>query len=82
MSLGGALVPAALWSAQIVALAVGPGLAWPPELWAGVIGLTVLVAATLGAVVGWTPTAGPTVIRERVVEVSRPAASAGTVLDG
>lgn len=70
MSLVGALVPAALWSAQIVALAAGPGLAWPPELWAGVIGLTVLVAAALGAVVGWTPA------RDRVVAVSLPTASA------
>lgn len=53
LSVLAATVPALLWSGQLLALALVAGLAWPPELWAGVVGLTVLAAAALGAVVGW-----------------------------
>lgn len=43
-----ALLPAALWPLQLLALAVTDGVLWPVELWAGVVLLTTGVAALLG----------------------------------
>lgn len=50
-----AAVPALLWPAQLAAVALTDGVSWPPELWAGVVGLSVLAAAAIGAVAGWSP---------------------------
>ena len=50
-----ATVPALLWPAQLVAVAITEGVRWPVELRSGVVGLSVLVAVALGVVVGWTP---------------------------
>lgn len=49
-----ATVPAVIWPAQLLALAVTDGVGWPIELWSGVVLLSVLVAATLGVVTGWS----------------------------
>ena len=35
-------VPLALWGAWMVAYAAAYGIAWPPELWAGVLGMASL----------------------------------------
>jgi hypothetical protein len=59
-----AVVPALIWPAQLVAVVITEGLRWPVELWSGVVGLSVLVAVAVAAVVGWTP-------RSRVVEQGR-----------
>ncbi len=53
-----ATVPLLLWPAQLVALAITEGVRWPVELWSGVVGLSALVAAALGVVVGWIPDRG------------------------
>jgi hypothetical protein len=37
-----ALVPLALWGAWLAAYALAYGIAWPPELWAGVLGMACL----------------------------------------
>lgn len=52
-----AAVPALIWPAQLVAVAVTDGVRWPVELWSGVVLLSVLVAAALGLVTGWRPNA-------------------------
>ena len=41
------LVTLLVWTGQLVGLATIGSLAWPPELWAGVVLLTVLLAAVL-----------------------------------
>ena len=46
--LAGALLPAALWPAQLTALAVTDRIGWPVELWSGVTILTVFAGAALG----------------------------------
>ena len=51
----GAVLPASLWTAQLAALAYDTGLAWPPELWAGVIGLSTLTGVALAVLVSWRP---------------------------
>lgn len=38
-----------VWAAHVAVLALTPGLAWPPELWVGVVVLSTMEAATLGA---------------------------------
>jgi hypothetical protein len=50
-----AVVPALLWPAQLVAVVITEGVRWPVELWSGAVGLSVLVAVAVTAVVGWTP---------------------------
>ena len=45
-----AIVP--VWTAHIASLAIGVGLAWPVELWSGVVILSALVAAGLGGAAG------------------------------
>jgi hypothetical protein len=54
-----ATVPALLWPAQLVAVALTEGVRWPVELWSGVVGLSVLVAVSLGVVLGWRPRSHP-----------------------
>lgn len=39
---------AAVWLGHVTAVALGPGLAWPTELWFGVVVLCALAAAVLG----------------------------------
>jgi hypothetical protein len=41
------LVPASMWTGQLLGLASSGVLRWPPQLWAGVVVLTALLAATL-----------------------------------
>jgi hypothetical protein len=41
------LVPASMWTGQLLGLASSGELRWPPQLWAGVVVLTALLAATL-----------------------------------
>jgi hypothetical protein len=41
------LVPASMWTGQLIGLASSSELRWPPQLWAGVVVLTALLAATL-----------------------------------
>ena len=41
------LLPVLVWTGQLVGLATLGRLAWPPELWAGVVVLTALLAASL-----------------------------------
>jgi hypothetical protein len=41
------LFPALVWSGQLVGMAGSGNLRWPPELWAGVLVLTVLLAVML-----------------------------------
>jgi hypothetical protein len=41
------LVPALMWTGQLFGLAGSGQLRWPPQLWAGVVVLTALLAATL-----------------------------------
>jgi hypothetical protein len=52
------LVPALIWTGQLLGLASIGYLRWPPELWAGVVVLTALLAWTLT----WLITAGPTTV--------------------
>jgi hypothetical protein len=52
LTLGGAAwmtLPFAVWTGQLVALAIGPGLGWTPELVIGVVPLTAAVGGVLGA---------------------------------
>ena len=42
-----ALIPASMWTGQLLGLASSGELRWPPQLWAGVVVLTALLAATL-----------------------------------
>lgn len=53
----GALLPAVLWPAQVVALAVVDGLRYPVALWSGIAVLSVLLGAVLG-VLAATPGSG------------------------
>jgi hypothetical protein len=41
------LLPTLLWTGQLLGLASSGNLRWPPELWAGVVVLTALLAAAL-----------------------------------
>jgi hypothetical protein len=50
-----AVLPALVWPAQLVAVALTAGMRWPVELWSGVVVLSALVAAALAVVVGWAP---------------------------
>jgi hypothetical protein len=47
----GALVPALLWGAWLAVYALAYGIAWPPELWAGVIGMASLTGLGLSVLV-------------------------------
>jgi hypothetical protein len=47
----GALVPALLWSAWLAVYALAYGVAWPPELWAGVVGMASLTGLGLSVLV-------------------------------
>jgi hypothetical protein len=59
-----ALVPLALWTAWMAAYAAAYGIAWPPELWAGVLGMASLSGLGLSLLVlppavpdgAWGPT--------------------------
>lgn len=42
-------VAALLWVGHFVAMATSVGLAWPPELWGGAIGMSVLTAVGLSS---------------------------------
>jgi hypothetical protein len=42
-----ATVTAAVWSGHLASLAMSTGLAWPPELWSGVVVLSVMAASAL-----------------------------------
>jgi hypothetical protein len=46
-----ALVPLALWGAWMGAYAAAYGIGWPPELWAGVLGMTSLTGLGLSLLV-------------------------------
>ena len=48
-----ALVPAFLWPAQLISVAIVDELRWPPTLSLGVVVLTALVAAALGLLAAW-----------------------------
>lgn len=63
-------VPALLWPAQLLAVALTEGVRWPAELWSGVVVLSALVAAALGVVAGWVPTT-------RLTSTDAPAAILG-----
>lgn len=43
-----AVLPAGLWSANLVALELSGGVTWSPALWGGVLGLTTLLGAGIG----------------------------------
>jgi hypothetical protein len=47
----GALAPLLLWGAWTVAYALAYGIAWPPELWAGVLGMACLSGLGLSVLV-------------------------------
>ena len=47
----GALVPVLLWGAWLAAYALAYGIAWPPELWAGVLGMASLSGLGLSVLV-------------------------------
>ena len=42
------VLPVAVWSGQLTGLAVTSGVAWPVQLWAGVVVLTGLAGLALG----------------------------------
>lgn len=42
------VVAGTVWAGHVVAVAVGPGVAWPVELWFGVVALSALAAAVVG----------------------------------
>jgi hypothetical protein len=44
----GAVLPAVVWSAHLLALQLASGVHWPPELWGG----TIVVSAAAGALLG------------------------------
>jgi hypothetical protein len=46
------LVPALVWTGQLLGLAISGELRWPPELWAGVVVLTTLLAVMIDQLVG------------------------------
>jgi hypothetical protein len=46
-----ALVPLLLWGAWLVVSALAYGVAWPPELWAGVLGMASLTGLGLSVLV-------------------------------
>lgn len=58
----GAVIPAPLWLAQLVAVALSEGLQWTAALTGGVVALSVLIGAALGLLAGWTPQETPTQI--------------------
>ena len=45
------LVPLALWGAWMATYALAYGIAWPPELWAGVLGMACLSGLGLSVLV-------------------------------
>ena len=47
----GALVPVVLWGAWMVVYALAYGIAWPPELWAGILGMASLGGLGLSVLV-------------------------------
>jgi hypothetical protein len=47
----GAAIPALVWPGQLAGLAVTAPLAWSVELWAGIVSLTVLAGAIMGALI-------------------------------
>jgi hypothetical protein len=47
----GALVPVLLWGAWLAVYAVAYGIVWPPELWAGVLGMAALSGVGLSVLV-------------------------------
>jgi len=47
-----------VWAGHVVAVAAGPGLAWPAELWFGVVALSALAAAVVGGLAA-TPLPSP-----------------------
>ncbi|HET7516681.1 MAG TPA: hypothetical protein VFN05_03070, partial [Actinomycetes bacterium] len=47
----GALVPVLLWGAWLAVYALAYGIAWPPELWAGVLGMASLSGLGLSLLV-------------------------------
>lgn len=49
------LLPALVWTGQLLGLAGTGRLAWPPELWAGVVVLTALLATVLTRLLGPRP---------------------------
>lgn len=48
----GALLPAVVWSAHLLALEVASGVHWPPELWGGTIVVSSAAGALLGGLAG------------------------------
>jgi hypothetical protein len=48
LPVAGALFAVLVWSAQVLGLYLGAGIAWSVQLWAGTVVLTALVAAILG----------------------------------
>jgi hypothetical protein len=47
----GALVPVLVWGAWLATYALAYGIAWPPELWAGVLGMASLSGLGLSVLV-------------------------------
>ncbi len=48
LPIAGALFPAVIWSAQLLALHLSAGIRWPVELWTGTVVSTALLGALLG----------------------------------
>jgi len=47
----GALLPALVWPGHLAGLALGTGVSWSVELWAGIVGVTAMAGAVLGRLV-------------------------------
>ena len=60
----GALVPVLLWGAWLAVYALAYGIAWPPELWAGVLGMASLSGLGLSILV--LPPAVPEAARKPI----------------
>lgn len=53
-----AVTAGSVWAGHVAAMGLVSGLAWPPELWAGVVVLSAMAAAALGGLAAGTSPAG------------------------
>jgi hypothetical protein len=78
LPLAGAVFAILVWSAHLVGLQLAAGIAWPPELWAGTVVLSTLLAALLGGLAANPAAARPATDRW-VPTAASPASTEATV---
>lgn len=61
LPIAGALIPAMVWTGHLAGLHLAEGVRWPPELWTGIVVVTAVLGALLGALATPTVPAPPAV---------------------